>query len=354
MATFADAPLGEAALALQERLPAQAPGVPTGAELQQANLYAVSELIAARAPRESSRRQYRSIFRRFCDVLRDELGRPPVVADLSADTIAAYARQLEAEGGRAGRPAALSTRRVHITMLRALAAELALHDVAEAVRLPSHRVGPPETLTAVEYANLHRAPDRRSQLGKRDYAVLRVLGDCGLRNAELRGLPARAIRRPRSNSRHHHLYVVGKGGVEREVPIPAETQAALNAWMAVHPLHRGQAGLRDEQPVFVALGRHDHADPRPLSNSALHKLVRRYAKAAGLPVRLSHPHVLRAFYATTLAGDGVPVHVIARRLGHSSIETTNRYLAEIADDITSVGDVLDRRHQSWRRDRLLP
>ncbi len=46
------------------------------------------------------------------------------------------------------------------------------------------------------------------------------------------------------------------------------------------------------------------------------------------------------------------MHVIARRLGHASIETTNRYLAEIVDDSESVADVLDRRHQRWRRDRL--
>jgi len=88
--------------------------------------------------------------------------------------------------------------------------------------------------------------------------------------------------------------------------------------------------------------------------TALHKLVGRYAKAAGIPARLAHPHVLRAFYATTLAGEGVPVHVIARRLGHASIETTNRYLAEIADDTTSVGDVLDRRHQSGSASGCVP
>jgi integrase len=62
--------------------------------------------------------------------------------------------------------------------------------------------------------------------------------------------------------------------------------------------------------------------------------------------------VLRAFYATTLAADGVPVHIIARRLGHASIETTNRYLAEISDDVAAVADILDRRHQGWRRDRM--
>jgi integrase len=50
--------------------------------------------------------------------------------------------------------------------------------------------------------------------------------------------------------------------------------------------------------------------------------------------------------------ESVPIHVIARRLGHASIETTNRYLAEVADNIGAVGEVLDRRHQSWRRERL--
>jgi integrase len=147
--------------------------------------------------------------------------------------------------------------------------------------------------------------------------------------------------------------VHGKGGVEWEVRIPAETQTALDAWLAGHPLRRGPAGLRDEQPVFVTLGRHGHYEPTQLSNSALHKLLRRYATAAGIPVRLAHPHVPRAFYATTLAGERVPVHIIARRLGHALIETTNRYLAEVVEGTVSVGDVLDRRHQSWRRERAL-
>jgi integrase len=106
--------------------------------------------------------------------------------------------------------------------------------------------------------------------------------------------------------------------------------------------------------VFVALGRYARTDPVPLSNSALHKLIRRHCKAAGILERLRHPHVLRAFYATTLASasEGVPIHVIARRLGHASIETTNRYLVEVADDTGAVGEVLDRRHQSWRRERF--
>jgi integrase/recombinase XerD len=325
--------------------------VPEPETLAEANLYAVCELIAARAARPSTRRQYAGIFRRFCDVLRAELGRPPAVADVTVDAIAGYARLLEREGGRGGGPAGLATRRVQITMLRALAGQLGLEHVARDVRPPSHRVGPPETLTPVQYANLLRAPDRRTLLGRRDYALLRVLGDCGLRNAELRALPARAIRRPRANSRHHSLYVCGKGGVEREVPIPTATHEALEAWLAGHPLRRGASGLRDDEPVFVRLAA--RSQPGPLSNAALHKRLRRYARAAGIPERLGHPHTLRAYYATTLAAERVPVHVIAARLGHANIQTTSRYLAELADDTAAVAEILDRHHQALRRQRIL-
>jgi hypothetical protein len=74
------------------------PALPTGEQLLEANLYAVCELVAGRAARASSARQYASIYRRFCDALRDELGRPPVVADVTADAIAAYSRALELAG----------------------------------------------------------------------------------------------------------------------------------------------------------------------------------------------------------------------------------------------------------------
>jgi len=153
-----------------------------------------------------------------------------------------------AVAGRRRPPRAASTR------------ELGRHDVAAGVKVPRHKAGPPETLSEMEYENVLRVPDRRSARGKRDYALLRVLGDCGLRSAELRGLVARDLRRPRANARHLRLFVRGKGGTEREVPIPEATQTALEAWLSVHRWPRGR-GLRDEHPVFVCLGRFPGAQP---------------------------------------------------------------------------------------------
>jgi integrase len=319
---------------------------PMPAGMEQRNLFGEAGRIASRAASSSTRRQYASIFRAFCDWLAGELSRPPVVGDLDTDAIAAYARHLASGGGRGGRPAAPATSRVYLSMIRALARDLGREDQVEGVRVPRHEPGPPETLTDTDFANLLRVPDGRTLAGKRDYALLRVLGDCGLRSAELRGLLARDLRRARSNARHYRLFVRGKGGREREVPVPLAVQQALEAWLKVHPLARG-VGLLDEQPLFVRLGRHGHEQPLPLSAVGVHRLVRRSCAAAGVPERLAHPHALRAYWATHCLEGGV--HTVSARLGHVDLRTTARYAAPRPEQIDDIADVLDRRHQAARR-----
>ncbi len=182
-----------------------APGLPAEpAKLASTHLRIAGELIARRAW-ASSARQYAMTYATFCDWLGAQLSRPPLVGDLTADTVAAYARHLELAGGRGGGPASPATRRQRLVLIRALARKLGLEAAAAQILPLSHRQGPPETLIDTEYANLIRAPDGRTRGGRRDRAILRVLGDCGLRNAELRARSARCLRRPRSNSRHHSL-----------------------------------------------------------------------------------------------------------------------------------------------------
>ena len=135
-----------------------APSASAPTELEERNLFGEAERIAARAASASTRRQYASIFRSFGDWLSGELGRPPLVADLDTDAIAAYARHLATAGGRGRRPAAPATSRVSLSMIRALARDLGREDQVEGVRVPRHEPGPPETLTDTDYANLLRVP----------------------------------------------------------------------------------------------------------------------------------------------------------------------------------------------------
>ncbi len=90
----------------------------------------------------------------------------------------------------------------------------------------------------------------------------------------------------------------GKGGREREVPVPELVHQAIETRVKVHPLARG-IGLRDEQPLFVRLGRHAHEDPVAMSSEAVYRLVHRDCLAAGVPDRLAHPHALWAYWPPT-------------------------------------------------------
>ena len=65
---------------------------PASGSLEGRSLFGEAQRIAARAASASTRRSYAAIFRAFGDWLVGELGRPPLVADLGTEAIAAYAR----------------------------------------------------------------------------------------------------------------------------------------------------------------------------------------------------------------------------------------------------------------------
>jgi integrase len=216
-------------------------------------LAAEADRIAARASTAGTRRQYGSIYRSFATWLAAQLGsaaagrRPRRRCD----------RGLRSESGRRGwtswRAGGAGNRpRVRVDDPRARVTARSQRPGSRRPRA-APRAWPPETLTDVDYTNLLRVPDRRSREGKRDYALLSVLGDCGLRSAELRRLRAEDVGRPRANARYYRLYVHGKGGREREVSVPDVVKGAIDAWVRVQAAQwcpsarssRFSHGLRD-------------------------------------------------------------------------------------------------------------
>jgi integrase/recombinase XerD len=59
------------------------------------------------------------------------------------------------------------------------------------------------------------------------------------------------------------------------------------------------------------------------------QLFARAGKRAGIDKRV-HPHGLRHSHAALMAWSGTPVHVIQRQLGHKSLDTTARYIGQVA------------------------
>ncbi len=148
-------------------------------------------------------------------------------------------------------------------------------------------------------------------------ALLELLYGSGLRATELVSLPLSSV--PRDAP---FLTIVGKGGVQRMVPVSARAAKALADWLAV----RGQTGKVAGNSAERA-SRYVFPSPRGgfLSRVRLFQLLRELALRAGLDPEKVSPHVLRHAFATHLLEGGADLRVLQTLLGHADIATTQIY-----------------------------
>jgi integrase len=294
-------------------------------------------------PSRKTRQDYAGIYNRLIAWLAEGLGRAPYVEDLTIERLLAWRNYREGTGGRSGKGLAPASMRVEVAAVRVLLRQLGLEALAERLSAEGHQPAPPETITPEDYDRLLRMPDRRTRIGVRDYAVLRVLGEVGLRSAELRSLRVCHVERARSDSPYRRLRVVrGKGGRGRVVPLTPGADQALDAWLARHPAARTVGGGRrlppEDAPLFCTFGRLGRDPGRVLSAAALNGLVTLHAERAGIAAHLRHPHVLRRYWATRHASIGTPIHRLRALGGWGSMRTlVDFYLA--AGDPELDGDV---------------
>ncbi len=169
----------------------------------------------------------------------------------------------------------------------------------------------PRVLTEDEVGRLLAAPDAGSPEGARDRALLELMYASGLRVSEATGLNLGDV-----DLSHELVRAVGKGNKERVVPVGSHAIAALRTYLrSVRPAF---ARRRPIQALFLSRrgGR--------LTRQACWKLVRRYARRAGISRALT-PHVLRHSFATHLLEHGADLRAVQEMLGHASIGTTQLY-----------------------------
>ncbi len=174
----------------------------------------------------------------------------------------------------------------------------------------------------------------------RDRALAELLYGAGLRVGELTSLDVRDVDLAQGEVR-----VLGKGGKERVVPLPAATRAALGAWLA----ERRRPGVLAE-PLFTALRARKGEAPRRLDPRDVRRRLARRALAAGLSDRV-HPHRLRHSYATHLLDMGADLRAIQELLGHASLSTTQKYTAVSAERLVAVYDRAHPRARGKNRKR---
>jgi integrase len=335
---LSDAALLEPSLPTEVAEPTKPPAANEGAVL----LGQVAALAAASRRAPKTRADYQRIYDHFTAWLASQLGRAPVTADLSEAALLGWRIRRETSGGRAGTGVARATLRVELAALRVLARKAGRPDLAVDLALPRHHPAPPVTLTDAEYERLLAMPNRARTIGRRDAAILQLLGDAGLRSAELRALRIRDLLRARRDSPRRSLRVSGKGGRGRLVRLTRAADEALDRWLAVHPARLPRTQLvSDDAPLVCTLGRGGRDAGRPLSADALERLVAHHAHKAGLPRHLAHPHVLRRYCLTRLAELGTPIQRIAGFAGHADIRVTQQYLAGGDPDLIDTIEAVD-------------
>ena len=154
----------------------------------------------------------------------------------------------------------------------------------------------------------------------RDYCILTLFLNCGLRISELVGLNVTDVR-------GNQLRVLGKGNKERMLFLNEACQSALEDWLT----ERSMLTLVDQNALFVTL-----QNRRRISRAAVHKLVKKHLAAAGLDSTQYSAHKLRHTAATLMLQNGVDVRTLQEVLGHDHLNTTQIYTHVDNDDLRTA------------------
>ena len=171
---------------------------------------------------------------------------------------------------------------------------------------PKLRKSLPKYLTMEQSAALLQAVSGANE--KRDYAILMLFLNCGIRRSELVGLNLTDVYEDR-------IRVVGKGNKERIVYFGSACRKAIDAYL----VERNKKVLTDNRALFGS------RDNNRISVSAVHRLVKKALLQAGLDSTQFSAHKLRHTAATMMLSGGVDVKTVQEVLGHENLNTTQIY-----------------------------
>ena len=183
-------------------------------------------------------------------------------------------------------------------------------------------------LTREQAKELLAVPDRSTIKGKRDYAILALLVGCALRRQELAELDIEKIQM--REGRWVIADLRGKGGRIRTVAIPVWVKNAIDAWMTAAGIDKGR--------LLRSISKSGKLNRDSLSDWAVWSIVEQSAKQIG--IEHFGAHNLRRTCAKLCRKGGGDLEQIKFLLGHSSIQTTERYLGTEQEIAVAVNDNL--------------
>jgi integrase/recombinase XerD len=220
-------------------------------------------------------------------------GRPPILGDrLSPSGVLAYVRAWKAFFG--------------------WCFQEELIEANPAARLKSPKV--PEKVipafTPEQIEGMLAACDTHTAQGFRDYVILLLLLDTGIRISEIAGLTVDSV-----NFQGSYIKVEGKGKKQREVGIHPEMSKLL--WKYIQKYRK--PANPDERALFI--GRKG-----ALTGSGIQGIIGRAQKRAGLEDVEVHAHVFRHTHSKVYMEQGGEMLKLSRELGHSNVRITETYL----------------------------
>jgi site-specific recombinase XerD len=167
----------------------------------------------------------------------------------------------------------------------------------------------PEVLSHAQVLRLFGSIDRSTVKGKRDFAIIQLFVQCGLRLGEVASIKIGDFN---LSERKGVLRVqCGKGGRFREVPLNKTARFALAEYLHVKP------NLPGVDHLFVS------QKGTPLSKRTIFDIVKKYLRMIGSGDNTVHS--LRHLFATSLYNKHKDIVLVKEALGHKSIQTTLRY-----------------------------
>lgn len=164
----------------------------------------------------------------------------------------------------------------------------------------------PKYLTLDESIQLLDSVDGKNQ--ERDYCILTLFLNCGLRISELVGLNL-------SDIQEDALRVLGKGNKVRIIYLNDACQDAIAKYLAVRRPITG----RDANALFLS------SQNERISRSTVHAMVKKRLGQAGIDPAEYSSHKLRHTAATLMLQNGVDVRAVQEVLGHDHLNTTEIY-----------------------------
>ncbi|MBM7564415.1 site-specific tyrosine recombinase [Paenibacillus sacheonensis] len=204
-------------------------------------------------------------------------------------------------------------------------------DPAQHLEAPKQEKRVPEALTLDEVERLLAAPDRTSQAGMRDIAMLELLYATGMRVSELISLDLEHVQLMLG-----FIRCIDAKAKERIIPLGGAASEALKAYLTdIRPRLAKDGG----QALFVNL------QGSRMTRQGFWKIIKKHAREAGIESDLA-PHSLRHAFASHLLQNGADLHSVQEMMGHAGLQTTQLYVQQTK---TRIKDVYDLAHPRAKR-----